>query len=133
MTEFQINQMKTEWERRNFRIPVEMDSFLYPTDHSWQGRRRLKTVDLSCGGLAFYADSGLEIGDVAQVVLPMTVDPLIVRIKLLRKENAAEKKTFYAAKFIDLSTEEDQMICEAVFNIETKNRPRIQGAEAMEV
>ena len=119
-------------QRRSFRIPVQMDSFVYPIDGSWQGRRSVETIDLSCGEIAFYADSGMEMGDMAEIVLPMTTNPLIVRIKLLRKENVTPERACYAAKFIDLGVEEDQMICEAVFRIQRQNR-LVSNAEEREV
>ncbi len=123
----------TEQQRRNFRVPVEMDSFIYPIDRSWSGRRKIQTIDVSCGGIAFYSDPGLEIGDIVEVVLPMTANPLIVQVKLLRKEQTEGKCACYAAKFIALGPEADQMIGEAVFHIQRQNRLWVRNEEEREV
>ena len=112
----------TDDERRNFRVPVQRDSFVYPADGSWQGRRRIQTVDMSCGGIAFCGDSGLEVGDTAEVVLPMMEHPLIVQVRLLRKEKTTENRACYGAKFIELTPEAEQLICQAVFGVQRQNR-----------
>ena len=119
-------------ERRNFRVPVQVNSFLYPVDGSWKGRRAIETIDLSCGGIAFYSDSGMKIGDLAEVVIPITTNPLLLQIKLLRKDEVTAERARYAAKFVELQLEEDQMICEAVFNVQLQNRARRKNTEEME-
>ena len=123
----------TEQQRRNFRVPVQMDSFVYPADKSWSGRRKIQTIDVSCGGIAFYADPGLKPGDIVEVVLPMTVNPLIVQVELLRKEQTEGEYARYAAKFIALGPEADQMIGEAVFQIQRQNRLWTRNEEETEV
>ena len=118
--------------RQNFRVPIQMDSFVYPTDGSWQGRRRIRTEDLSCSGISFSADPEMEIGDVMEVVLPMTADPLIVQIELLRKEELTNS-TRYGAKFIELRPEAEQMICQAVFDIQRRERLNRSNTKEREV
>ena len=130
MTEF--HSTIEDDERRNFRVPVQEKSFLYPVDGSWKGRRAIETIDLSCGGIAFYSDSGMNSGDVAEVVIPMTANPLLLQIKLLRKDEVTAERARYAAKFVALQPEEDQMICEAVFNIQLQNRSQKKTTEEME-
>ena len=129
MTEFHST---IDDERRNFRVPVQEKSFLYPVDGSWKGRRAIETIDLSCGGISFYSDSGMNSGDIAEVVIPMTANPLLLQIKLLRKDEVTAERARYAAKFVALQPEEDQMICEAVFNIQLQNRSRKKTTEEME-
>ena len=119
-------------ERRNFRVPVQVNSFLYPVDGSWKGRRAIETIDLSCGGIAFYSDSGMNIGDLAEIVIPITTNPLLLQIKLLRKDEVTAERAWYAAKFVELQPEEDQMICEAVFHVQLQNRARRKNTEEME-
>ena len=40
--------------RRNLRMPVRFESFLYPVSGAWKGRAPILSNDLSCGGLAFF-------------------------------------------------------------------------------
>ena len=108
--------------RRNLRIPVQFDSFLYPLTGNWTGRRRLRSIDLSCGGLAFYADDRLEIGERAEAVVPTNTQPLVMRIQILRRQPLENDLAYYGSKFVDMHRTEEQMICETVFSIQLQNR-----------
>ena len=118
--------------RRNLRIPIDFESYLYPVSGGWRGRKKLRSVDLSCGGIAFYADNGLETGETVELVIPRTTFPILVRISILRKERLSEEHSFYAGKFLQLQQEEERMIREAVFSIQLKNRRREQAQETEE-
>lgn len=39
--------------RRNLRVPVKFQSFIYPLSGMWKGRGEVQSVDISCGGIAF--------------------------------------------------------------------------------
>ena len=110
-------QLDSEY-RRSLRIPVRFDSFIYPLDDSFKGRKLLRSIDLSHGGIALYSDDGMKIGDVLEVVIPVTVQPLIVKMRILRRQELANGRTYYAAAFVDLQEEEEAMICKAVFGIQ---------------
>ena len=59
--------------RRNLRVPVKFDSFIYALpDSPWQGRRPVQSIDLSCGGIAFYAGCPLELHEQMEVVVTST-------------------------------------------------------------
>ncbi len=118
--------------RRNLRIPVEFDSFIYPVSGRWKGRKALRSVDLSCGGLAFYAADGVEIGETVEVVIPKTTHPLILMTQIIRKERLSQERTYYAAKFIHLEMEEEHMVREAVFSIQLQNRQRTLARDKTE-
>lgn len=104
--------------RRSLRIPVRFNSFIYPTNGSFRGRMALRSIDLSHGGVAFYAPPGLEIGEVAEVVIPVTVEPLIVKMQILRRQELSNGQVYYAAKFVDIQETEEDLICKAVFGIQ---------------
>ena len=110
-------QLDTEF-RRSLRIPVRFDSFIYPVDGSFRGRMELRSIDLSHGGIAFRAAEGLEIGQVAEVVVPVTTEPLIVRMQILRVQRLSNGEVYYAAKFVDLQEDEENLLCKAVFGIQ---------------
>lgn len=118
--------------RRNLRIPVTFQSFLYPISGRWKGRKALESVDLSCGGLAFYCAPGLEVGEKVEVVIPKTTYPLIVRMSILRKEEIDEHHAYFAGKFLQLEREQENMIREAVFSIQLQNHKRTQTQEKEE-
>ena len=118
--------------RRSLRIPVRFQSFLYPIAHEWRGRKEIESIDLSCGGIAFYGNDEMHVGDRAEVVIPITANPLIVRIELLRKQELKNGRAYYTAKFADLCDGEEHMICEAVFSIQLQNRPKMAELDGME-
>lgn len=106
--------------QRELRIPVQFDSFIYPLDESFSGRKTLVSIDLSCGGMSFYSDDGLEPGQTAEVVIPVTSNPLVVTMEVLRKQVLHDGRAYYAARFVDLLEEEEKLICEAVFGIQLR-------------
>lgn len=109
--------------RSNYRIPADFDSFLYPVKGSaWKGRMKIKAMDMSCGGMAFYAADGLRIGDVAEIVIPNLAAPVLVKIKILREEALENGKTLYFSKFVDMCRQEEQYVCQAVFGIQIAHR-----------
>ena len=56
--------------RRNLRVPVKFDSFVYPLAGSaWRGRVPVQSIDLSCGGIAFYAGHTFESHEQMEIVV----------------------------------------------------------------
>lgn len=106
--------------RTNLRMPVDFDTFLYPTDGR-EGRWRAKANDLSCGGISFYSDALLNVGDVIEVVVPITKGgPLLMGCELLRTRVTDGGSRFYAAKFTEVLNEQESMLREAVFSVQLK-------------
>ena len=104
--------------RRNLRMPVRFESFLYPVSGRWHGRMPVLSNDLSCGGAAFFCARKLEVDEVAEIVIPVTAEPLVLRVKILRERPSPEPIPLYSAGFVDMLREEENMICEAVFNLQ---------------
>jgi len=113
-----------EQARENLRMPVRFETFLYPLTGTWRGRRTVESLDLSCGGIAFFCDEPLAIGEQAEVVIPVTTHPLILRCEILRKKLRPDRAPMYAAKFVELCHEEEAMVREAVFGIQLSRRTR---------
>ena len=93
-------------------------SFLYPISGAWQGRRKILSHDLSCGGIAFFTNQPLEKGEIVEVVIPVTSQPLLVRAHILRRRTSLEGTLLYAAAFDRLTPGEEAMIREAVFSLQ---------------
>ena len=111
--------------RKNLRMPVSVDSFIYPLTGGWLGRRRVRTNDLSCGGVAFFTDHSLRAGEHFEIVVPVTSQPLVVQGEILRVRPSGESGSIlYAAKFVDLCNDEETILREAVFNLQLSGRPR---------
>ena len=103
--------------RDTLRVDVAFDSLIYPITGSWSGRRTVEFMDLSCGGVAFFCDEMMERGDLIEVVIPVTPQPLLMRGRILRSWERGGR-TCYAARFIDMCHDEEKLICEAVFAIQ---------------
>ena len=102
--------------RKNFRMPVDFESFIYPDAG---GRYIIKSIDLSCGGVAFYSVGPLKAGDEMEVVIPITSEaPVIVRCVVLRVIPFSPPIQKYACQFVDLIPDEEEMIREAVFSVQ---------------
>lgn len=111
--------------RKNLRVPVHFNSFIYPVTGRWRGRREIESNDLSCGGVAFFTDYSLNIGEQVEIVVPVTSEPLVVRCELLRvRPTERTECMMYAAKFVELCNDEETMLREAVFNLQLSGRPR---------
>lgn len=111
--------------RKNLRVPVSVDSFIYPVTGGWPGRRSVRTRDLSCGGVAFFTDHSLRGGEHFEIVIPVTSEPLVVAGEVLRIRPSGEGGSIlYAAKFIELCNDEETLLREAVFNLQLSGRPR---------
>lgn len=103
--------------RRNFRVPVRFESFVYPK--SIRGRAPMTSVDLSCGGIAFYSPFRFQVGDQFEVVLPMTSEgPLLLTAEILRVHLEPDEQNLYACKFINMIDDEETYAREAVFAIQ---------------
>lgn len=110
-----------ESARRSLRVPVRFVSYLYPVTGNWKGRVPIVSKDLSCGGLAFYCPRSLEKDEIVQVVIPVTSQPLVLTLRILRMRAHSEEDVFYAGCFQDMVREEENMMWEAVFSIQLSN------------
>lgn len=104
--------------RETLRVKTSFETLLYPLNGAFVGRRRAESIDLSCGGIAFYCDEALQVGDEAELVIPVMPQPLVLRVRILRLKSGERRA--YAAKFVDMCYEEEKLICEAVFGIQLK-------------
>jgi len=119
--------------RRNLRIPVRFDTLLYPVTGGWKGRRRVESVDLSCGGIAFVGADGMDEHEIMEVIIPITSSPLILRSQILRKKELNNDRALYACKFVDMCDGEETLVREAVFSVQLQNRPRSAANHTQEV
>lgn len=104
--------------RQNFRMPMDFESYVYPKGG---GRAFIKAADLSCGGIAMYSAYPLDVGEVCEVVIPVTSEgPLILNCEILRSMPCEGPVTRYAAKFVDLIHDQESALREAVFQTQVQ-------------
>lgn len=108
--------------RQNLRMPVRFESFIYPLSGKWTGRRTVQSLDLSCGGIAFYSEQVLEDREQVEVVIPITGQPLVLRCEVIRQRPSSRSaELLYACKFVDLCEGEERMVREAVFGVQLRS------------
>lgn len=117
--------------RKNLRVVVHFDSFIYPLSGGWTGRRKVESNDLSAGGIAIFTDHSLQVGEQLEVVIPVTAQPLVLRGQVLGiRPSERTSCVLYAAKFLELCNDEETMLREAVFNLQLRGRPKPAGPGA---
>lgn len=105
--------------RKNFRVPVVFNSYVYPASGP---RASMRSVDLSCGGVAFHSPHAFAPNEVFEVVVPLvSEEPLLLRAEALRARSDPGIGNFYACKFVDLIDDEEALLREAVFAIQIKS------------
>ena len=107
--------------RQNLWVPVRFDSFIYPVSGSWVGRVPIVCHDLSCGGLAFFCNFTLNIGEVVEIVIPITSQPVLLQARILHLRPSNSNIPLYAAAFVDLIHDEEVILREAVFSQQLAN------------
>jgi len=107
--------------RENLRVQTNFESVIYPVSGSWRGQRPVKGYDLSCGGVAFFTMQELSVNEVAELVLPVTDEPLLLHFRVLRTLPANGPVPLYACKFVNLILDEEIMIRKAVFSIQVSS------------
>ena len=111
--------------RQNLRMPTHFQSFIYPVSGEWKGRRPAEANDLSCGGVAFFTDHSLQVGERLEIVIPVTSQPLVLKCQVLRlRPTERASSVLYAAKFVDMCEDEETVLREAVFNLQLRGRPK---------
>ncbi|MBQ2697785.1 MAG: PilZ domain-containing protein [Clostridia bacterium] len=108
--------------RENFRLAVSFRSFIYPLTGGWKGRREIESIDLSCGGIAFYCAEELVEGEELEVVVPVTAEPTILRCRVIRRRPSEREVPVYACGFVDLCDDEETLVREAVFSLQVRSR-----------
>ncbi len=104
--------------RENLRVDTNFQSVIYPISGSWRGQRAVMGHDLSCGGVAFHTMQPLETGEMAEMVLPVTDEPLLLHFRVLRPLSVQGPVPLYAARFVDLIPDQEFLIRKAVFSIQ---------------
>ena len=128
MIQLEVSKLDRDTDdmRKNLRVPANFKSLIYPVTGRWKGRRTIEANDLSCGGVAFFTDHSLQVGEQLEIVIPVTSEPLVVRCQILRMRptERAAIPLMYAAKFVNLCNDEETLLREAVFNLQLRGRPK---------
>ena len=76
--------------------------------------------DISSGGVGFYCESNLSMNQTYEYVVDWGMEPIVVDIKLLRKEKINDEIYSYGCEFLNMHPNEERILRGAVFYIQTK-------------
>mgnify|MGYP001623098042 CR=1 FL=1 len=83
--------------------------------------------DISCGGICFLTKTDLDTESTYEIVIPITSEPILADLKIVRKEFIPEENMFiYGSKFIDFNVNGERMLREAVFKLQMRYRKSME-------
>lgn len=113
---FRMYEPLSDDMRRNLRINLRFESYMYPLVHNRFGQYPIISQDISSGGIAFFCANELTPGEEYQLLIPIIQPPLLLPIRVLRHRPSASPIKLYSCAFADLLPEEEALLREAVFN-----------------
>ena len=72
--------------------------------------------------MAFYTEASLIEKEVVELVLPVTDEPLLLKVRMLRSLPSDREMALWAARFVDLILDEEIMIRKSVFSIQVSEK-----------
>ncbi len=123
--------------RESLRAPFYYDSYIYPMSGDWKGRIPIKIVDLSCGGVGFFAEEVLEVQETVELAIPITAGPLLIPGKIVRplanETVDISKPIHYVAKFMSGIDEVEVAIRKEVLKQQLNHRDQKGGATQRDI
>lgn len=102
------------------RVDVELDScILYEAGEDCFSID-IRIRNISSGGMSFLCEKALDMNMIYETVVEWVETPIIVKLKLLRKEPEGESLFLYGCKFISLLHTEESLLRAGVFYIQAK-------------
>ena len=95
------------------------------TDEETGEKKNIPVVikDVSGGGTCFMTQESLRVGEIVEVVYDFTRDPLLVKLKIIRKENHINDVNYhYGCRMLPLNMVQESMIKQAIFRIDIENK-----------
>lgn len=103
--------------RRHLRINMTFETYLYSIREP-NKRIKVKSNDISCGGISIFSNKPLSAGERFEIVLPCTEPPIIVTTEVLRL--LPDGQNLYACQFINLLGQEEALIQESIFEYDLR-------------
>lgn len=136
---FEILKADGKQERRSFlKVKVYMHAKLlraYSLGRNSKGyaiNEAIQTRDLSLGGIAFYSNRTLFRRQKIEIDFNILKPGFIAHAEVLRKERGPFRGGFrfkYGCRFMDISGEEERVLCEFVFRTQIENHRKLMHEE----
>ena len=105
---------------RDVRVAYFSDSSISYETEDGEYKIDIQIKDISSGGMCFYCSLDLDMNIIYESVIEWVSTPIVVKLKLLRKEIDDNGKTSYGCKFLDLYPDEESLLRAGVYYIQTK-------------
>lgn len=115
-----IRDLNSASPRKDVRVNVNISScILFDSDDGYFSMNII-IRNISAGGMYFICRSDLNMDEAYETVIDWIETPIIVKLKLLRKNLNKNNEFVYGCRFIDLLKEEECLMRAGVFYIQTK-------------
>jgi len=140
-SQLNIDILKTndKQERRNYlKVKVYLNSHLIrafslgKSNKSYMINEPIQTRDISLGGVAFYSNRTLLKRQKIALDFNMLKPGFIAMAEVLRRERGPFRGGFrykYGCRFLNITGEEDRILCEFVFKTQIENHKKITHQE----
>ncbi|HVI42583.1 MAG TPA: PilZ domain-containing protein [Anaerovoracaceae bacterium] len=132
---FDIIKTDNKQERRSYlKVRVHLNTTLFRafslgrSNKSYSLNEPIQTRDLSLGGIAFYSNSILFKKQKVEIDFNILKPGFIARAEVLRKERGPFRGGYrfkYGCRFLNISGEEERVLCEFVFRTQIENHRKL--------
>ncbi len=140
-SQLNLDILKTDdkQERRNYlKVKVYLNSHLIrafslgKSKKSYMINESIQTRDISLGGIAFYSNRTLLKRQKIALDLNMLKPGFIAMAEVLRKERGPFRGGYrykYGCRFLNVTGEEERVLCEFVFRVQIENYKKLKHQE----
>jgi len=119
---FMLNQMKYigSIQQKNVRVDVDFSGILTFEIKGVKYGYDIHIKDISSGGFGFHCEENLPMEQIYEYIVDWGIEPIVVNVRLVRKEKINEGGYAYGCCFMDIYPDEEMILRGAVFYIQTK-------------
>ena len=97
-------------------------------DGDGEERYLVSFLDISCGGLCIQSSADLDTDRVYEIIIPITVEPIMLNFEIKRKNFDEERKVYiYGGRFKNLNHNEERLLREAIFRLQMRENRKLLG------
>ena len=111
------------------RVVVDFNSSITCETDEGEQAFDIKVINLSAGGMCFLCLNELPLDQTYETVVEWIETPIVVKLKLLRKEETEGTMFSYGCKFIGLHNYEESLLRAGVYYIQAKKVKTRRGRE----
>lgn len=111
------------------RVVVDFGSTITCENNDEEMDFDVKVINVSSGGMCFLSPEELPMDCIYEMVVEWVETPIVVKLKLLRKEKTETSMLSYGCTFVGLHNYEESLLRAAVYHIQAKKVKTRRGKE----